>query len=388
MRLGVTANTHTVVFTAAGDICFSDNVEKQIRERGEDCSLGELGELLRESDVAFANLEGPLTQGRFGRKGQAHLLKASPDMACALKNMGIDIVSVANNHILDFGKEGMEETFAALEKVGIAYVGAGHNLAEARNPVVITRKGIRFGFLAYAMKGIHSADANRPGAARMVYEEMEEDVGKIRPKVDVLVTSIHTGMEFIDYPHPKYREESRRLVEGGVDLILGHHPHVIQGMEKIGKRLIMYSLGNVIFDRSLMDFETELSREGFIFTSVVGRKGIGEYRITPVRIDDRCRPVVLQDAEAKVFRERLKSISAELTSANYPGVYLEQARKLWPYINIRLNLQIIREQGIVSFLKRLPRLKMMYVMLVLSYFVMIVKQLASRIFIGNELRKD
>ena len=84
------------------------------------------------------------------------------------------------------------------------------------------------------MKGIHSADLDCPGTSKMIYEEMKEDVVNLRPEVDFLVVSIHTGFEFMDYPHPDYREMALNLVRDGTDLIIGHHPHVIQGFEKAG----------------------------------------------------------------------------------------------------------------------------------------------------------
>ncbi len=205
---------------------------------------------LRTADVAVINLEGPLTTATEA-VSKPYVFKALPDYARMLKAGGIDLADLANNHIFDYGVPGLVQTMEALQKAGIRYVGAGRNSNEAHRPVIFTVKGLKIGFLAYygvkAHEESHPATDSTAGTALRRLKRIRRDVQALRPKVDFLTVLLHWGFEKEHEPRSFQIRFAHRVISYGVDLIVGHHPHVLQGVEKYKQGLVVYSLGNFIF---------------------------------------------------------------------------------------------------------------------------------------------
>lgn len=238
-----------LTFAAVGDIALSHNYEELIKHKGPDYPFDHVRSFFWQKDIVFANLEGPL-----GISGKPYplkcSLKAAPDYVKGLKNAGINVVSLANNHILDYREDAMYETMQLLEEHGILFFGAGSNLAEARRPAILEKKGIRVGFLGYCDVVIDSpfyAGPNERGVSPFVLEYVKQDIHALRPRVDLLALSLHWGMENFSLPLPEQIRMGRELIDSGADIILGHHPHVVQRLEQYKQGYIAYSLGNFLF---------------------------------------------------------------------------------------------------------------------------------------------
>ena len=205
-----------------------------------------INELIK-ADVSIANLEVALTstdnlEGR-GVRGDRELFMRLHEAA------PFSVYSFANNHIRDAGAEALRETFELFKSENIHYVGGGLTKSEAERPLFIECKGVKLGILAFAQKENQIADDNTPGAAELVADKVLKAAEKLLVECDVPIVIMHEGYEFMDFPRIQFMELCRKLAKLGIKLVIGHHSHVPQGMEKIDNSLIFYSLGNFLFDQ-------------------------------------------------------------------------------------------------------------------------------------------
>lgn len=354
-------------FCAVGDLSLANAVEAKIRAHGTDFPFSRIENVIRAHDVAFANLENVFTETGAGRQSQAHLLKSRIDSLQSVQNAGFGVVALANNHVLDYGRDAIVDTRKSLEACGIRYTGAGEDIASARVPAIIDTKGVRLGFLAYAMKGTHSAGPDQPGAAVIDRDQIAQDIKKLKGEVDHVIISLHYGLEFLDYPSPEFREICLYIADLGASLIVGHHPHVINGIENHAGCLIAYSLGNFIFDPKIMDYKTESTQQSVILSCVFDKNSLVEYSVIPAVINRELQPEIPNKETSEFMIKKIARISAELRSESYPAIYHKQANYLWPRINIMINLRLIRQQGFIAFLRRMPRIKKKYIVMLLNF---------------------
>jgi len=208
-----------------------------------------IGKVFKQADIAFVNLEAPLSDG--GRLSGAFRMPTA--FANTLAATGIDIVSTANNHAFDAEGKGIADTINALKKAGIAPVGTGKNLSEASAATIREIKGQKLAFLAFTygvnptITPLGFATRDRSGAAPMDPYLIKTQIAKIRDQVDFVIVSLHWGLENKTAIHPEARKFARAIIESGADIILGHHPHVPKGIELYKEGLIIYSMGNLVF---------------------------------------------------------------------------------------------------------------------------------------------
>ena len=203
---------------------------------------------LSSADVAIVNLEMAITE-REEPYDKEFVFRAPGSAALTLAGAGVDVVSLANNHILDFGSVGLEDTISVLDEVGILRPGAGANNAEAYAPrVLVLDNEIRVAFVSASaiIPGGFSAGAERPGIAdaKWAIPRVLAAVRAAASGNDVVVVSIHWGVERATCPSQDQRGLAQQLIEAGANLILGHHPHVLQPIETFDRTVIAYSLGN------------------------------------------------------------------------------------------------------------------------------------------------
>lgn len=214
----------------------------------------EIKQLLGEADVNYGNLEGAIIEK--GMKGRKKISCYSlVENAGILSDLKLDAVSLANNHITDYGYDGLRSTMEFLKKMGILFCGAGANLEEASRPAILTRKGkkiVLFSFGWEVIDCIHAGKHNF-GIAPLKEKFILECIRDFRKQADIILLSLHFGYENETFPLPYHRQMCHRLIEGGADLIIGHHPHVVQGKEFYRQKIIFYSLGNFMFS-SLSEF--------------------------------------------------------------------------------------------------------------------------------------
>jgi hypothetical protein len=234
-----------------GDIMTDRGVKNSVLRNfdGDYTRLFEHVGLLKEADITFGNLEGPVSDT--GRNvGSIYSFRMDPMTLPALKGAGFDVLSLANNHAGDWSLEAFVDTLTRAAQEGIVITGAGRTQTEARGPQIIERHGIRFGFLGVTDVGPNwlAATDTRPGIVILEEENFTSLVQEAVAQVDILIVTPHWGPEY--KPHTERQERLARMaIDAGARLVIGHHPHVIQSVEYYGNGIIAYSLGNFIFDQ-------------------------------------------------------------------------------------------------------------------------------------------
>ncbi len=235
-----------------GDLMLAGGIATGIKQSGPQWPCSALRDTFSTASLLIGNLELPFTaEGIASSTGSRSEFRCDPDLATALEHAPWSLLTLATNHCLDWGAEGIHTTRDRLTRLGIPATGAGANLEQARRPVVLEREGIRFGCLAYAKTGSWSAERDHPGAARLEMTEIIKDVSRLREEVDHVIVSLHWGVEYCPYPAPEAVELAHAIADAGARLIVGHHPHTLQGIERYRDTIIAYSLGNFIADTSL-----------------------------------------------------------------------------------------------------------------------------------------
>lgn len=213
-------------------------------------------DIIKNSDIAICNFEAPIKVAgmRPIKKVGSHLCQDKNSIFC-LKNAGFDFVSLANNHIYDYGQVALLETINELKNNKIDFVGGGLNFDEAYQPKIIEKNGVKIGLLAGCENefGCLYERQNRGGYAWILSEKIEDNVRLLKKNVDFVILLSHAGVENIDIPIKEWRNKYKRFCDIGVDVIIGHHPHVPQAYEKYKNSLIFYSLGNFYFSTDLLN---------------------------------------------------------------------------------------------------------------------------------------
>ncbi|WP_273228209.1 CapA family protein [Geosporobacter ferrireducens] len=300
-------NNQDITLVAAGDILMDRGVRRCMEKYGYNYPYLSVQEYFQKGDLSFANLESPLTSGGSAvLKDRALIFKGDIENGSFLKNAGFNILNLANNHTLDYGPEGLMDTLQILKENGIRTLGAGLNAQEARQPVFTNIKGVTIGFLGYSQfppEGyLHFSD--RPEVARIDPKLMPAEISKAKESCDFLVVSFHWGKEYDFYPSELQRTLARLAVDSGADLILGHHPHVLQGIEQYQGKLIFYSLGNFVFDRQV-PYGTD---ETVMLRVKISKGQWQEATLIPVKIID-CQPTPVDDADGERILKRLQKYS-------------------------------------------------------------------------------
>jgi len=230
--------------------------------RGYDLLFEKIAPDLGAADITFANLETSVDH-KAGVSGYPRF-NARPELLASLKKAGVNIVSVANNHVMDMGSEGLKRTLDNIESTGLVFIGAGRTKAEAAKTRFLKTRGVNVAFLAYTYGTNQRLPLRSPDApgVNIIGIESESDliraaanVRRARAGADLVVVSLHWGNEYATSPTAWQRRVASELIEAGADVILGHHPHVLQPIESYIARdnrmgLIVYSLGNFISNQN------------------------------------------------------------------------------------------------------------------------------------------
>ena len=231
---------------AVGDIMVGGRAKRLIRHHGAEYPFRATEPLLRRAAIVLGNLEGPLARIA-RREPRNHSYRLGPDVGFALKRIGIHVLTLANNHLLDCGRAGVLETLDALAQAGIDVVGAGVDERAAHVPVVRQAGDWRVGLLGYYWNRRCAATRRLPGSAMDPFAALEADIGALRQRVDRVVVTFHWGIPYEREPSAEDRAKARFAVDCGADVVVGHHPHVIQPFEIHRGRPIFYSIGNFAF---------------------------------------------------------------------------------------------------------------------------------------------
>ncbi|GAA6269729.1 CapA family protein [Enterocloster alcoholdehydrogenati] len=241
----------------AGDILLSDHVLNAYSKGGGIRGILDSGfqKMIDESDIFMANEEFPFSSRGTAAEDKQFTFRLPPKNVSIFQEMGIDIVTLANNHTLDFGTEALMDTCDTLDQAEIYHVGAGRNLEEAKQPAVLTAKGKKIGFLG-ASRVIPVASWNAAAAAPGLLTTYDptlllEEIRTLKETCDYVVVYVHWGIERSERPEAYQRSLGQQYIDAGADLVIGSHPHVLQGIEYYKGKPIVYSLGNFIFGSSI-----------------------------------------------------------------------------------------------------------------------------------------
>ncbi len=208
-----------------------------------------LDSILSQADFNIVNLESPATDTGEPFPQKKYLYKFPPDFIKVFKRHNINVFLLANNHMMDYGEEGLFSTINAIKSAGCYYAGAGEDLEEASKGMILEKDGMKIGILNFAMTFPLEfyAKKHKPGIAPGYPGNVLPQVRKMKKKVDFLIVAFHFGAEKMDTPKDYQIEMAKRCIKNGADLVFGHHPHRVQPAEVYRDRLIFYSLGNFIF---------------------------------------------------------------------------------------------------------------------------------------------
>lgn len=295
---------------AVGDISFS-GIDHIIMKKPEYPWAG-TKEILQTATTLMGNQEIPLsTRGSIYTK-KKWILRANPRTVQSLSLAGFDIVTLANNHIMDWGPIAMQDTMDALDSVNIAYTGAGKNLEEARRPAFITTPdGTKLAFLAYSLvyPEIFWAKKTRPGTPYGDPSYFVPDIQKAKMMADHVIVSFHWSDELQFYPSDYQKIYGRKAIDAGASVVIGHHPHVLQGLQVYKGGLIAYSLGNFVFGSR----STRL-KDSIILGIDYDKNGLIQAKLYPLNVNNlevEFQPKLRHGADAERVLQDLRTYSKE-----------------------------------------------------------------------------
>lgn len=276
-----------------GDIMLSRGIEKIVyREQDPLFHFLRTAELTQNADIAFGNLEGPASM-RGSDQGSIYSFRSKPDLLKGLAFAGFDVVSIANNHIYDWGPLAVQDTIIYLKENSILPVGGGENYKEAHSPAVIERNNERFCFLAYsqfAWDEISNASST-PSIAKLDLKTIEDDIKESKnSSCSLIIVSLHWGNEYETASTEEQKQIAHGIIDAGAKLLIGHHPHSVQEVEEYHGGLIAYSLGNFIFDQN---FSPE-TKSGLALSVEISNGKISDFQKLNLNFTHDFQPYVAQ----------------------------------------------------------------------------------------------
>lgn len=366
----------SVVFQAVGDIALGDHplctgfgTHSHCRSKDPGFAFEQVRDILGQGDVLFGNLECTLSEKGL-RVGDYHSvqMRGHVDYLAGLRAARVSVVNVANNHSMQHGEEPFLHTVEMLQSSGIGVCGLRQSQSLACRPEVIERNGLRVALLGYSLRP-RQYFTHLPLYAEGERVRILEEVRQARQCSDAVIVSMHWGEEFIDRPSRDERELARAIISAGANLLIGHHPHVLRGVEERDGGYIVYSLGNFVCDM----LWNERLRESAILQCRLSKRGVSDFRLIPVRINDEYQPVPLHGRAARDLDSRLLRLSDEIRRG-FGMAEPEESSEAYARVADAAHRRT-RRQSHLYFLKHVHRFPM----------PMLVQQLQT--FAANRLRE-
>jgi poly-gamma-glutamate synthesis protein (capsule biosynthesis protein) len=294
-----------ITLVAVGDIMFDRDVELMVNENGKGdfrFIFMKISDHLREADILFGNLESVISDlegEKVEKTGVIVHFKAEPEAIKGLEYAGFDIISVANNHALDYGREVFEDSLTRLTETDIEYVGGGFDYEEAFSVKTMQVQETEIGFLAYTYPRYDGyyvpwkPTQDESGVAVIEEkdaEKIKKDVAGAKEGVDILIVSFHAGKEYSTEPSPFQTFYSKLFIDAGADLVIGHQSHVSQPVEEYKHGWIAYGLGNFVFDQDW----SEQTMVGTLLEVKIDEKEIKEVVPRQIQISDEFQPFLIE----------------------------------------------------------------------------------------------
>lgn len=310
---GQSENSDSVRFLATGDLNVGHWITPILEKKGIDYPFEFLKKQLNSADLVFSNLEAP-----FCNEGEPYpknfVFKVPEKLVKVLKSGNINLVSLANNHILDYGLPCLNSTVQVLKNENIHFAGAGTDFKTAHKPSIFTINNIKFAFFAYSMtlpKYFFATDSTG-GTAYPHIKILRDSISHYHNLVDHIIVSFHWGEELTEMPKEYQQNYARFAIDFGADIILGHHPHVLQGIEKYKGKFIIYSLGNFIF----ASYSNKAS-DSILLDLKFSKSSITEFNIVPINVNNyeiNFRPKILTGEKKSKIIYYLQTISDSLNN--------------------------------------------------------------------------
>ena len=314
MRMNINKDAFIRVMLG-GDVMLGRNVKEYIQRYGPEYPLSQVASLMREADLTIVNLECALTvaEAIWAGKPKAFYFGAPPQAIDSLLDAGVDMLSLANNHILDFGIEGLGETLRLLNAHGIHHAGAGINIDEARHPATIICNVAKFGMASFCdHQADFAAEKDHPGIAYLDLDDEPGTLSSLRKALDLLqqdqvdwpILSLHWGPNMVYRPSAQFRRIARTAVDMGWKILFGHSAHVFQGIEIYKGCPIIYAAGDLVDDYCVDPaFKND---HQLLFELELSRTALQRIRLHPTLIVDCCA----QFATGKEFEYIAKWMTA------------------------------------------------------------------------------
>ncbi|MFZ2541798.1 MAG: CapA family protein [Gallionella sp.] len=304
-----------LVISAVGDIMLDGTARSVLTELGYDYPFVQMRQYFSGAQIIFGNLEGPLTNRGTPDQDKKFVFHSPPaKVSAALKSAGFNVLSLANNHTLDYGVGGLAQTIETLDAVDIQHPGAGANLMAARQPVMFRINGQQVAILAYSMTLPENffAGESKAGTAFGHEEHVREDVMAVRKQADIVLVSFHWGQE----GETTLRDYQTRLghlaIDSGASVVIGHHPHILQGIEHYKDGIILYSLGNFTFGSYSM-----LSARSAVAQLHFRNSRLKRLKLFPINVNNfevQFQPQPLHGEQANAVIAEIQTLSAELNT--------------------------------------------------------------------------
>ena len=351
-----------IKIVAVGDVMLGElpisygfGVKSSIENKPEDSIFGDVKPILNNADICFGNLECVLSD--FGYRTNdiiAGQMRGKPEYAGLLHDAGFNVMSVANNHIMQHGSEAFNDTQLLLKNKRIKPVGISDGNNECI-PQFFKVKDLKVCFLAYCLK---SEKYCKPILyANNKVSDIINEVDYHKKQCDLIIVSLHWGDEFIDIPSQDQIKDAHKIIDAGASIIIGHHPHILQGIEKYKHGVIAYSLGNFIFDFFQKRFRESMIIEFYLFDHKI------DFNIIPIFLDKNHKPRILSDKNANCLKNKIKKISKKVKLNNpiKKRSYNLKVKKLELKVKIENRLYFIKNlykypgniaiQSLINFIK-------------------------------------
>lgn len=353
---------------ATGEVMLDREVGKHFRDKPEDFSFPDIRPVLKNYDLIFLNLESPVsTIGTPHPTQDPHVtFRCHPDTLQVLRNLCVTVVSLGNNHILDYGEAAFYETFEYLNAMGIKHVGAGRNYEEANRPLLLECNGKKIAFLSHCFTYYAStrmAKRNKPGVSEYRIKKILPIIRHLSITGYQVIISLHWGSQYSFYPLPYQMRQARQMIDNGASLILGHGPHYSQGIENYKNGQIVYSLGNFMHD------EPDISaHKTFIYgVGVTETNELINRQIYPVYINNHV-PCLVHGSKKDQLEAFINNLSI---------IYSQKDEFFWKQINNRyFNI-------IVSKVINMRSLKFIFLVPISFYFSIGIMNLLRKLKFSN-----
>jgi len=313
-----------VSLVAVGDIMLDHGLGEQILYGNTNYPFGQVVDYLQYADIAVGNFESAMTNIGEARE-KMYVFNAPLSAVDSLASAGFDLMTMANNHALDYGSESLIQAIDILNSNGIGTFGAGANSDEAYSPVTMEINGLKIAFLGYLNTAEEitghdpyegAASEDTPGAAWATADNIYIGVNDIKAEVDLVVVILHSGLEYCETPSPTQFSLSHVAINAGADIVIGHHAHTLQGVEFYNGGVIAYGLGNFAFQDDIIFGDTcsstTYSYRSAILNVFLDADGVREIEFVPVVLDESGRPFPAYGDDANAILSRIYLLSQYL----------------------------------------------------------------------------